>query len=510
MRQEMLLEIENDLDIPGDEANGEPGRERKRRESKADRLVKLALSEWDLFHDKDGRPYGTIQRDGHRETYLLRSKGFRAALAGAYWQKYQEGVGGQILQDAIGVLEGHALHGGECREVFVRLAGHKGSIYIDLGGERHDVVRVTPDGWEVLAWQDSVRFRRPPGMSRLPHPVRGGSVDALRRYVNLKNADDFILLVAFLLGCLSPRGPYPVLCLTGEQGSAKTTTMRMLKALVDDGVAACRSMPDSVRDLAIAANNSWFLAYDNISAISGPMSDALCRMSTGGGFATRTLFSDDEETVFDSMRPVVMNGITNVVRRHDLADRSIVLDLAPIPEERRLPEKDLWADFQDDAPGILGALLDAASAALRRLPTMKMDAYPRMADFAAWVAAGEEALGWAPGTFMAAYAVNRREVTSMTLDADFVGAAVRAFMEGREYWEGTPTELLDHLEGLADERVKRAKEWPRAPHVLTGRLRRSATALRADGIDVIEWRTERARFIRLEYRAERSVRERQD
>lgn len=39
----------------------------------------------------------------------------------------------------------------------------------------------------------------------------------------------------------------------------------------------------------IAANNSWCLAYDDLSHVPPWLSDALCRLSTGGGFATREL-----------------------------------------------------------------------------------------------------------------------------------------------------------------------------------------------------------------------------
>jgi hypothetical protein len=482
--------VEDDVDEGG----------KRKRETKTDKIIKTALDDFEFFHDKELRPYATVEREGHCETYSLRSKAFRSCLAGKYWSRFREGIGGQITQDAIGVLEGHAVHGGPCHQVSVRLAGQRGNIYIDLGNDRHEVVEVTAEDWRVLSGQNRVKFRRPPGMTHLPYPRTGGSTELLRRYVNLANPDDFKLLVAFMLGSLSPTGPYPVLALTGEQGSAKTTLMRVLKALADHGVASCRSMPDSTRDLAISAHNSWLLAFDNLSHLSAPMSDALCRLSTGGGFATRSLYSDDEEVMFDAMRPVILNGIVNMVHRHDLADRAIILNLAAIPEARRIPEKEFWADFEDDAPEILGALLDAVSSSLKNAPYVKMDSYPRMADFAVWVTAAELALGWTGGSFLKAYSVNRREVTSMTLDADLVGTAVKSFMEERNLspWEGTASELLNILEERADDRTRKAKGWPHGANSLSGKLTRSATALRAEGVEVNIDRKSKQRTIRLE------------
>ena len=137
---------------------------------------------------------------------------------------------------------------------------------------------------------------------------------------------------------------------------------------------------------------------------------------------------------------------------------------------------------------------------------MKLASYPRMADFAKWVTAAEPALDWKPETFLNAYRQNIHEVTSLTLDADLVGTAVNVFMEDKPTWEGTATELLNRLEGTADDRTKKAHDWPKAPHVLSGKLRRSATALRTHGIEIkFPTRTGRERLIRLEQVGKQSV-----
>ena len=255
--------------------------------------------------------------------------------------------------------------------------------------------------------------------------------------------------------------------------------------------------------------NQHVLAYDNLSDIPSHMSDALCRQATGSGFATRTLYSDDEETIIDTKRPIMLNGIDNVIRRHDLADRSIIINLAVIPDEKRIPEADFWRDFGDDASEILGAILDAVSCSLRNHKIVKLPEAPRLADFAVWVAAAEPALKWEKGTFLKAYSINRREVTALTLDADQVGTAVKTFMERRsfEIWEGTASELLDALDGQADDRTKKGKYWPRSANALSGKVKRSATALRTEGIEVTIGHDSQAkrRFIRLEQVAEKIV-----
>ncbi len=212
----------------------------------------------------------------------------------------------------------------------------RAAIYLDLADEQWRAVKITADGWEVVE-KPPVRFRRPKAMLALPAPVQGGSVEALRRFVNVTDGD-WPLVVAWALACYRPVGPYPVLSLYGEQGSAKSTTARALRALIDPNSATLRCEPKEPRDLAIAANNGWVVALDNLSYLPTWLSDALCRLSTGGGFATRTLYENDEETIFSAQRPVIITGIEEVATRGDLLDRSILVTLPTISENHRLPE----------------------------------------------------------------------------------------------------------------------------------------------------------------------------
>jgi hypothetical protein len=140
--------------------------------------------------------------------------------------------------------------------------------------------------------------------------------------------------------------PYPVIALSGEHGSAKSTFSAMLRALIDPNTAPLRALPREDRDLFIAASNSHVLAFDNVSGLPAWLSDTLCRLATGGGFAVRQLFTDQDEILFNAVRPVILNGIEEIITQPDLADRSIFQTLEQIPEDRRRPEAKLWATFE--------------------------------------------------------------------------------------------------------------------------------------------------------------------
>ena len=243
-------------------------------------------------------------------------------------------------------------------------------------------------------------------------------------------------------------------------------------------MAPVRALPRDERELFIAASNGHVLAFDNLSGLPAWLSDTLCRLTSGGAFSTRRLFTDQDEILFAAARPVVINGIEDFVTRPDLADRAILLTLAPIAERQRRPEHALWREFELARPYILGALLDAAAHGLKMLPQVRLEQLPRMADFALWATACESAFQLA-GTLEAAYANNRRDAIENIVDSDPVAARVREIMADRAQWTGSASELLQAgttVGGLA---------WPKNPRALAGRLRRAQTFLRTLGIEIV-------------------------
>jgi hypothetical protein len=472
------------------------------RASQAEVLLALTVG-IELFHSPgsyDSEPYASIRINDHTETWPVNSKGFRRWLSMLFYQESERAPSGETLQDVLNVLGGKAIHAGAEHPVAVRVAERDGFIYVDLADTEWRAVRIGPDGWMVVG-DSPVKFTRRRGMLALPEPVPGGHVDELRSLANLPDDDAWMLSLAWLIAAFRPNRPFPVLNLTGEQGSGKSTWGKMLRALIDPNSAPLRRPPRDERDLAIAAGNAWVVAYDNLSGIPPWLSDALCCISTGGGFGTRELYSDDEEKLFDAMRPAMVNGIEDVATRGDLLDRSINLTLPEIRESARREERDLWKTFEQSRPRILGALLDAVSTALRHHSGVRLDCKPRMADFATWVAAAEPALDWSPGAFLSAYLQNRGAADALALEAAIIAHPVIDFMRSRQFWTGTAAELLGELDHLADDRTRRRKEWPSGPRKLAGDMRRVAPHLRKSEIDVTfdrEAGGRRRRLIRLE------------
>lgn len=470
------------------EKTGKTGKEGK---SISQGLVSLVLDQnIELFHFGD-EPYVTLRINGHNETWKIRSRPFRTWISKLYFEQFQKPPGNQGVQDVLNVLEGQALHNGREEEVFVRLAGNKQKIFVDLCDPEWRVIEIDENGYQVIGSSECpFRFIRASGMRPLPLPEPGSSLDEVSQFLNIQ-ITDLVLVQAWLLMVFRPTGPYPVLILNGEAGSAKTTATRILRSLTDPNLADTRTAPRTEQDLLLAAKNGRVITLENLSSIPDWLSDALCRISTGAGFGTRTLFTNDEETLIQVCRPAVLNGINPLATRGDLVDRSLSVTLDPILEEKRKTEAEFWESFEKARPRIFGAVLDRVSEAIRNLPGVLLPTKPRMADFTQWaVASGLDG-------FLERYVTVRKDEFINLIEGHAVGRALTKFIEEQGEWTGTASELLKLLSKRTEDIEKEGKEWPKQPNQLSKCLRRLAPALRGIGIDVTETRNHEGRFFTL-------------
>jgi len=448
----------------------------------ADVLLEIA-SVGEFFHCDAGTAYAILNVDDHVETWPVRSKGYKQWLAHRYYQRCGTAANSDAVQSALTTIEGMARFDGPLSDVYVRVGEHDGDIFIDLGDEAWRAVRISKSGWDIVA-EVPVHFRRPNGLLPLAPPVRGfGDLNTLKQFLNLKDDDQFELVKAWLCAAVRPLGPYPILVFTGEQGSAKSTALRMLRKIIDPNKILIKSFPREERDLFISTTTNHVIAIDNVSRVSPNMSDSLCRLSTGGGFATRQLHTDSDEIIIDAQRPIALNGIGDFLDRQDARDRAILVELEPIPDDKRRTEEDLWRDFDAKLPSIRAGLYDAVVEGLNRSAYIQMDKIPRMADFAKWAEACETSHS-DPGSFQKAYDDNREDSVATAIDLDEVADGVCQLMEERQEWTGTATDLLTALTEQVNDTEWRAKSLPKSATALSVSLKRSTPNLRDIGIEI--------------------------
>lgn len=284
-----------------------------------------------------------------------------------------------------------------------------------------------------------------------------------------------------------------LLQLLAVQGSGKSTLLGMIKRLLDPSALEGRSLPRTERDLMIAAQHSRLLYFDNVSQLPQWLSDALCRIATGGGIGTRELFSNGGEVVFDAQRPVVINGMGDAIDRPDLKERTLVLNM---PEVRtRRTERETWKEFDEVHPQILGVLARCVVVALSPCSLLEPEHLPRMADWYLFVRRALSVMGFSPELLDEVMEENRRAASLSVLEASPVAQAVISYMRLCSELKGTATELWARLQQQEQESVCSKGGWPADGRGLSNELQRVEPELRAVGIFVTRHKSRDRRTI---------------
>jgi 5S rRNA maturation endonuclease (ribonuclease M5) len=462
----------------------------------AQRLLRL-LDDVEFFRTHDRSIWAELP-SGRAVQASARKSLFRDWLCKRYVEEFGRPARGGDISDVLEAELGRAQFAAKNREVYVRLAGHGGHIYLDLGSEDTRAVEITPDGWQLVE-RPPLHFAATPALAALTEPAVDAKPKDLEALIDLLalTPEDALRVTGWLLGCLQPDRPFPILLLMGPAGSGKSMRTRLLRSIIDpagvDG-SLVTPPPREGRDLFAIASGVHVLALDNLSSVPPWLSDFLSGIATGTGQANRKLYTDHELEIVQVRKPIVMNGIDISGLRADLLDRTIVISCQPIEELQA--ERHLLDRTREVAPRILGALLEAAAVALKNLGTTHIPAEkrPRMLDFALWVKAAEPFLqqvdAWRDLDVLELYAASRRGTSDDMLGSDLVGNLVNDLLTATARWEGTASDLLGVLETSLERecgsakanRLMASRQWPSGPPAMGKRLKRLVPHLKAVGI----------------------------
>jgi hypothetical protein len=456
----------------------------------AEILIDIGLgSNVELFHDQSGRPFAFVGESGFRSIWPVSSRNFQDWLAKRFFNATGKAPSKDSLRQSLQVLEGTARFTGEQIRLHNRVAWHEGAIYYDLADKKGRIIKVTPGHWEILGEGESedlpILFRRyEHQQAQLTPDPRNSDSELLLRYLHLRGERNKILFLIYVISCFIPQIPHPILVLHGPQGAAKSTTARITRRLVDPSVNDVQTLTRKIDQTVQALAQNWFCAFDNISHIDGETSDALCRASTGGTLSKRQLYTDEDTITFELQNCVSLNGINVMVTRPDLMDRALLFEATRIPDEKRKETSEVLKEFDRDRPRILAGIFDTLSKAMEIKPWIKADRLPRMADFARWGMAINEAIGHGAGRFLELYSANISQQHEEILNANPVGTALMVFMNDKPEWSGLMSKLHKKLEEVCESLGidRRSRFWPGAPHVLTRRLKELETTLAGVGI----------------------------
>jgi hypothetical protein len=445
--------------------------------TKAGEIVDLAQDSASLFHDPEGECFATFEQEGRRETWSLASKGFTDWISYKAYRELGFVPSDTATKSALVTLRGIATHDGDEEKIYLRCAPWLNGYLIDLTNDKWQAAEVLPTGWRVID-NPPVKFIRSQTAAPLPVPVIS-DLTKLWRYANIPERERTLIL-AFILDSWRPDTPYPVLFLTGEQGSGKSSTHTSVRQVSDPNTVPLRAAPKGVDDIFVSAGANHMASFENMSRLPSVMQDALCTLSTGGGYGKRKLYSDSDESVIEVKRPVIINGIADVVTRPDLIDRTVHVETPQLLDVS--DEREFEIGFERDRPAIFGGLLDLFVNALALLPDIQLKVKPRMIGYTKLGEAIHSALK-IEDRFMALYLGNRKESLARSMDSSPAAVAVQEMMlnRGAEEWTGTVKALKKILE---DNHHQEGEGWPKSSKGLGEVLRRMAPALRGAGIKV--------------------------
>lgn len=435
----------------------------KADESKADKLVERLQGKGSFFYNQDREAFVSIKRDGHTEVWPLQSTGFQELAGYTFFKELGQTASETTLKSATDSLSGLAKYEGEQHETFIRVAQYGNGYMIDLCNDAWSVVHIYPGGWKILN-ESPVKFWRTETMREIPAPLKTGvgSVHGvLWKHLNIPE-EDRLLLLAFVLETFRPETPFVIAEFIGGQGTAKSTTQGNTRDLIDPNAVNLRAAPKTPEDIFVGAGNNWIASYNNLSHLSAQMQDSLCTLATGGGFASRKLYTNFDEALMECKRPVMMNGISSLATNQDLIDRTIRFTLPEIAEYRE--ESILRDEFLQDKPAILAAIYDLFANTLKKLPDIKIKNPPRMADFARLGEAMSQVLEHEPGVFSSLYNEVRAQAIIHALDGSPVALAIQDLLESNPL--GLNRVLMKEALKRLEEFRPYGEAWPKTPRVL--------------------------------------------
>ena len=465
------------LELTADAAPAESERDAG-KQSQASQLVAYMQAHVELFHDENKDVFAKDLFTG--EVRHIESRQFRDWLVASFYRDIGKSARDQSVREALSTAAGLGRFEGECLPVHIRVAGTAARYFLDLAEPGQSrAVCIEPGRWSIVESPD-VMFTRPEALQPLPTPVAGGSIEPLWRIANIPY-NQRLLVLTWLVECLRPDTPFPLIELMGEQGTAKSTTHAALRRLLDPNACDLRSAPRSAEDVFVSAAASWIVCYENVSHLSASIQDALCTIATGGGYAKRKLFTDADEVIIKVKRPVGINGISATVTAQDLIDRTISIEMSVVAERVEITE--LWREYEANHGKIIGALLDIASKALALLPSVRLPAgeKPRLVEFARLGIAVAQAVGQPARVFMDQFTSSRQDSIARTIDASPVAGAILDWLEYNPCGSRGPVKTV--MREVERYRQPCSDAWPKSPKGFADAMRRAAPALRQLGVE---------------------------
>lgn len=426
-----------------------PPVEEENKEPVARRLLELAKEKCQLFKDERGEYYAAMENGDGMKAYPISSKDFDIILSGLYIEKYDDVFSDTPLTTAKRFIAAHAARTAiELKTRFNRAdsADSADGIFVDLSFHGQ-ILHVTPRKQTLLP-SGHLHFRKFKHQKSLPYTPSSSCIQETLEYLNIKNERDQLLVLVWLVLAPFENIGRPILVFHGPQGAAKTTAAKMLRSLLDPSSIPVLTPKDNQMEWALALFQHAVPIFDNLTKLHNWQADMLCKAVTGDGISKRTLFTDEDTNIMSYQRAIIMSGINIPSVQPDLLDRCLLIELDRVAPEDRIPETELWDDFNHERPGLVAHLFQMVSRTMRMHDPKKKRALTRMADFASLGCAAARALGYTEKQFMDALTENLDRQHQEVLDSQPLARAIIRLVDKEDYWSGTSSTLAADIKDI--------------------------------------------------------------
>ena len=421
---------------------------------------------------------------------------------------YHKETGNIISYDAcsliLGLLKAKAkIEGVPSETVYQRIALVDGTLYYDLCNSLWELVRVAPDSIRIVRHGvDTPMFQRNPNQTAQVTPELGASPDSIEEMCRLLRMDTLLFkvhLVSFFVESIQT----PIILITGQQGSIKSTQSGLIKRMVDPTGSALEdnlsNFPKKLDDLCLRLLNELVIAFDNVSMIPAELSDILCTAVTGTKNFKRQLYKDALEVIMRIKRKIVINGIALGIERVDLIERTVVYQTSAVPRDQRKTAAYVEEQFTRILPWFLGSVFGVLQEAIRMRSSVE-ESIPdssRMMDFEIWGECISRAMGNSPGAFQMGYEQSIKDSNDLLSEGIPLVPFLLELHKDRVKVVMTVKEFFLALKRYAEENQYdvKSRSFPKSPNRLRWYIARFKTLLDEVGISVgIDRNTETNEF----------------
>lgn len=444
--------------------------------------------------------YAYIDTANGREEVPVKGDVFYSIIADDYWKATGEPVGIGTIKKCVMSQCGSILRTHKRIDTKLRIQQKEdGSVIrVNLANEKYEYIKITRDGWRICSGGDKY-FSKIAGQGELPKPIRGGELEKIFDYCRIPEEKQKLFL-AYVISCFIDI-IHPCLVIQGAAGSGKSSLSTFLKMLIDPckNNAPC-IFPKNETELHYMYHSNYFVAYDNMHKLNAKQSDYLCSIVTGSQVLKRKLYTDSEICQYDLRQPILLNGISGIVTREDMLDRSIIIDLLPLKNIGRNSERQLMRNFKNDLPFILGGIMDVLVEVIATYEPDSLLASPRLIDFYEYGYYICEAIEKGGGDeFCDEFDNTMYNQKKKFCENEGLSEVLRCFLEGNHnHWRGTMGELSEELLAFADEwETDEPRIVPLAANRLARELHSMDESLKRSGI-YIKYSKDKRNYSRVE------------